>query len=57
MKTLLSALAAFLFIMFLGMYIMGGYDHQTVYSKLTSSVIGICFAGFVVIAIKSEELL
>ena len=57
MKTLLSALAAFLFIMFLGMYIMGGYDHQTVYSKLASSVIGICFAGFVVIGIKSEELL
>lgn len=56
MKTLLSALAAFLFIMLLGMYIMGGYDHQTVTSKLASSVIGICFAGLVVIAVKSEEI-
>jgi len=56
MKAFLSALAAFLFIMLLGMYIMGGYDHQTVASKFASSVIGICFAGLVVFFVKSEEL-
>lgn len=56
MKAFLSALAAFLFIMLLGMYIMGGYDHQTIGSKFASSVIGICVAGLVFGGIKSEEL-
>jgi hypothetical protein len=53
-KKTLTFLLAFLFIQLCEIYIMGGYDHQTIHSKLMSITIGIV-GGLALLGFFKEE--
>jgi uncharacterized membrane protein YccC len=53
-KNIVAFLVTFLAVHICSMYIMGGFDHQTVASKLISSFIGIVL-GMAVLACTNES--
>lgn len=54
MITIFRFLSVFLFTQICEIYIMGGFDHQTILSKSTSVVIGFLFGIGLVAAIESK---
>jgi hypothetical protein len=54
LKKTLTFLLPFLFIQLCEIYIMGGYDHQTIHSKLMSITIGI-IGGLALLGFFKEE--
>ena len=50
MKTIFTFLSVFLFTQICEIYIMGGFDHQTIESKFTSVTLG-CLFGVLLIAV------
>lgn len=53
MKLVFTFLSVFLFAQICGIYIMGGFDHQTIYSKAASVSLGVVF-GIAAIYVKHE---
>jgi hypothetical protein len=54
LKTILIFLITFFFIQLCGIYIMGGFEHQTIQSKLVSVLIGIVF-GLAMVGFFNED--
>ena len=54
MKTVFTFLSVFLFTQICEIYIMGGFDNQTILSKSTSVVLGFLFGIGLIAAIESK---
>ena len=54
MKQLFTFLSVFLFAQICEIYIMGGFDHQTIVSKFTSVTLG-CLLGVTLIAVIESK--
>ena len=54
MKTVFTFLSVFLFAQICEIYIMGGFDHQTIVSKFTSVTLG-CLFGVTLIAVIESK--
>ena len=52
---MLSALIVFIFIQALGVYIMGGFDSQTIFSKLNTSIVAVIFSIGTMAIIKNTN--
>lgn len=52
---ILSALIVFIFIQALGVYIMGGFDSQTIFSKLNTAIVAVIFSIGTMAIIKNTK--
>ena len=54
MKKLLTFLSVFFFVQICEIYIMGGFDHQTIISKSVSVLLGFVFGVTLIAVIESK---
>jgi hypothetical protein len=52
---ILSALVVFIIIQALGIYIMGGFDRQTIFSKLNTCLLAVIFSIITLAIIKNTK--
>lgn len=54
MKQVLIFLSVFLFLQICEIYIMGGFDHQTIDSKFIGVLLGIAMSGLVTLGLSDK---